>query len=113
MVTEPILFFGTKPTSRFLDTDHLEFITDRESGVTGTHSCPKPVGLSAKLIETFSDNSVLDLFGGSGSTLIACEQLNRTCFMMELDPKYCDVIRKRYARFIGKEDEWEKVSPRI
>ena len=45
---------------------------------------------------------VYDGFGGSGSTLIACEQLDRTCYMMELDPKYCDVIIKRWETFTGK-----------
>lgn len=45
---------------------------------------------------------VLDLFGGSGSTLIACEQLNRVCYMCELDPKYCDVIVKRWETLTGK-----------
>lgn len=45
---------------------------------------------------------VLDLFGGSGSTLIACEQLDRTCYMMELDEKYCDVIIKRWEKFTGE-----------
>lgn len=44
---------------------------------------------------------VLDCFAGSGSTMIACEQLNRKCYMMELDPKYCDVIIKRYEKFTG------------
>lgn len=46
--------------------------------------------------------TVLDLFGGSGSTLIACEQLDRTCYMMELDPKYCDVIIKRWENLTGE-----------
>ena len=45
---------------------------------------------------------ILDLFGGSGSTLLACEQLNRTCYIMELNPKYCDVIVKRWETFTGK-----------
>jgi len=45
---------------------------------------------------------VMDLFGGSGSTLIACEQLNRKCFMMELDPVYCQVIINRWEKFTGK-----------
>lgn len=45
---------------------------------------------------------MLDVFGGSGSTLIACEQLNRKCYMAELDPKYCDVIIKRFEQFAGK-----------
>lgn len=62
------------------------------------HATQKPVKLSATAIEntTSKDNIVLDVFGGSGSTLIACEQLGRRCFMMELDPKYCDVIIKRW-----------------
>ena len=51
---------------------------------------------------TNENNVVLDLFGGSGSTLIACEQLNRNCYMMELDPKYVDVIIKRWEEFTGK-----------
>ena len=45
---------------------------------------------------------VLDIFGGSGTTLIACEQLERQCRMMELDPKYCDVIIKRWETLTGK-----------
>jgi len=78
------------------------------------HSCEKPVDLIVDILDTYHKNStVLDLFGGSGSTLIACEQTNRTCFMMELDPKYCDVIRKRYAKFIRKEEEWQTVTPKL
>jgi DNA modification methylase len=46
---------------------------------------------------------VYDGFGGSGSTLIACEQLDRTCYMMELDPKYCDVIIDRWSALTGLE----------
>jgi DNA modification methylase len=48
------------------------------------------------------NNVVLDVFGGSGSTLIACEKTNRNAYMMELDPKYCDVIVKRWQNFTGK-----------
>jgi DNA modification methylase len=44
----------------------------------------------------------VDLFGGSGSTLIACEKTNRKCFMMELDPHYCGVILDRWQKFTGK-----------
>ena len=54
------------------------------------------------------DECVVDLFGGSGSTLIACEQLSRPCYMMELDPKYCDVIVKRWETLTGKKAELEK-----
>jgi len=49
--------------------------------------------------------SVLDLFGGSGSTLIACEKTNRRCFMMELSPAYCDVIVARWEAATGKKAE--------
>jgi DNA modification methylase len=79
----------------------------KDGSMTYAHPTQKPVELPAQAIQTLSKGSVLDLFGGSGSTLIACEQLDRTCYMMEIDPKYCDVIRKRYAKFIGKEDEWQ------
>jgi len=48
---------------------------------------------------------ILDLFGGSGSTLIASEQTKRICYTMELDPKYCDVIVQRYINMFNKEDE--------
>lgn len=68
------------------------------------HPTQKPIRTLSKIIKDFSQDNqmVLDTFGGSGSTLIACEQTNRTCYMMELDPKYCDVIRKRYDNFISK-----------
>lgn len=74
------------------------------------HPTMKPIALCATAIQNSSKKGegVLDLFGGSGSTLIACEQLGRRCYMMELDPKYCDVIRKRYWKFItGSEEGWE------
>jgi site-specific DNA-methyltransferase (adenine-specific) len=65
------------------------------------HPTSRPLDLVAKFVKNSSkqDDIILDLFGGSGSTLIACEQTNRTCYMMELDPKYCDVIRKRYDNY--------------
>lgn len=75
------------------------------------HATQKPVALSATAIQntTNENDKVLDLFGGSGSTLIACEQLGRKCYMMELDPKYCDVIRKRYWKFTtGSEEGWHE-----
>ena len=49
-----------------------------------------------------NDFVILDVFGGSGSTLIACEQLNRKCYMMELDPHYIDVIIQRWENFTGE-----------
>lgn len=65
-------------------------------------SYSKPVALCAKYIQLYSKQTVLDLFGGSGSTLIACEQLNRKCYMAELDPHYCDVIIQRWENLTGK-----------
>jgi DNA modification methylase len=62
------------------------------------------VDLIVDILDTYHKNStVLDLFGGSGSTLIACEKTARDCRMMELDPKYCDVIVKRWQDFTGQE----------
>ena len=70
----------------------------------GEHPTMKPVGLFAYLIQnsTKEGDSVLDTFGGSGTTLIACEQLNRKCYMMELDPHYCDVIINRWETLTGR-----------
>ena len=71
------------------------------------HPTQKPIKLCSWFIEKFSekDSNIIDLFGGSGSTLIACEQLNRKCYMMELDPKYIDVIIKRWEQFTGNKAE--------
>ena len=68
------------------------------------HPTMKPVELVARAIQNSSKtgNVVLDLFGGSGTTLIASEQTNRNCCMMELDPKYCDVIIKRWETLTGE-----------
>ena len=68
------------------------------------HPTQKPVAISERAIKnsTKANNIVLDYFGGSGSTLIACEKQNRHARLMELDPKYCDVIVKRWEDFTGK-----------
>jgi DNA modification methylase len=67
------------------------------------HATPKPLALCARGIKTSSREGeiVLDVFGGSGSTLIACEQLHRKCRMMELDPHYCTVIIARWEKLTG------------
>lgn len=77
----------------------LEF--GRESGL---HPTMKPVGLISNEIKISSNpgSVVIDLFGGSGSTLIACEQLGRKCYMMELDPHYVDAIIERWEKFTGQ-----------
>jgi DNA modification methylase len=68
------------------------------------HLTEKPVELAVRAIQYSSraGENVLDLFGGSGSTLIAAEQTERKAFLMELDPLYCDVIVQRFKKFTGK-----------
>ncbi|MBI1338061.1 MAG: chromosome partitioning protein ParB [Phycisphaera sp.] len=71
------------------------------------HLTEKPVELAVRAIQYSSlpGENVLDLFGGSGSTLIACEQTNRRAYLMELDPPYCDVIVQRWEKFTGRQAE--------
>lgn len=72
----------------------------------GEHPTMKPISLCAQGIKNSSKigDIVFEPFGGSGSTLIACEQTDRRCRCIELDPKYCDVIVKRYIEFIQSDD---------
>ncbi len=76
------------------------------------HPTQKPIELPERAIKNSSKSSdlVLDLFGGSGSTLIACEKIGRLARVMELDPKYCDVIVKRWEDFTGKKAELVELS---
>jgi DNA modification methylase len=66
----------------------------------------KPLELVGRALKNSSkkDQNILDLFGGSGSTLIACEQIQRNAYLMELDERYVDVIVKRYLRFVQSYD---------
>lgn len=79
------------------------------------HPTQKPVEICSWFINKFSKENeiIIDLFLGSGSTLIACEQTNRICYGMEIDPKYTDVIRRRYWKFVNDGDEtgWEENTP--
>lgn len=71
------------------------------------HLTEKPVELAVRAIQYSSrpGENVLDLFGGSGSTLIGCEQTDRHAFLMEIDPAYCDVIVQRWEEFTGRKAE--------
>lgn len=91
------LFFGPPNAT---DVWHVKKVSPQSM----RHLTEKPVELAARAIEYSSrpGEHVLDLFGGSGSTLIACEQLGRKAFLMELDPLYCDVIVKRWEEFTGR-----------
>ena len=77
----------------------------KDASASYVHPTQKPVALAERAINDFSDKRsiVLDLFGGSGSTLIACEKTSRHARLMELDPKYCDVIVNRWQDFTGKQ----------
>lgn len=116
--TQTTVFEDTKPDFKKMEKEELlklleEIYSDKISttvihedkpAVSDLHPTMKPIKLLARQIKNSSKQTetVLDLFGGSGSTLIACEQLDRTCYMMELDPKYCDVIIKRWENLTGQ-----------
>ena len=106
---EPVLF-GWKKTGKHQwytgrkETTIWEFDKPKKNG---DHPTMKPVPLLAYPImnSSMSNTLVLDPFGGSGSTLIACEQSDRSCYTIELDEKFCDVIVKRYIEQVGTADK--------
>lgn len=86
------------------NTDVLEFPRPQKSKL---HPTMKPIPLISKLIQnsTKEKMNILDVFGGSGTTLIACEQLNRNCYMIELSPEYCQTIINRWEEYTGQTAE--------
>jgi DNA modification methylase len=76
--------------------------TKASEKVNRVHPTQKPVALIEWCFDRYKPGDVVDLFGGSGSTLIACEKTGRKAYLMELDPKYCDVIVKRWEEATGK-----------
>ena len=91
---------------RWCDSEDTEtsVLYEERPARNAEHPTMKPIKLIGRLVRNSSqeDGIVLDTFGGSGSTLIACEQLGRACRMMELDPRYVDVIVSRWESFTGK-----------
>lgn len=85
-------------------TENRVWEEDKE-GVNKLHPTQKPVAIPERAIKNHDAPKVLDLFGGSGSTLIACEKTNRKAYLMELDPKYCDVIVARWEKYTGQKAE--------
>lgn len=83
---------------------HFSKTSGEERESAGGHATPKPIALCTRAIKSSSreNENVLDIFGGSGSTLIACEQNNRNCYVMELEPKWIDVIIQRWENFTGE-----------
>jgi DNA modification methylase len=98
---EPILYGWKSGEAHYFVEDRTQttVIEENKPSKNGEHPTMKPVSLIGRLVSNSSKAGwiVLDPFGGSGSTLMCCEQLQRTCYMMELDPKYCDVIVRRYV----------------
>ena len=98
----------------YLTKNRIEFVSDRpkavweiggDNPINYKHPTQKPVELSINAISHHNSKNVLDLFLGSGSTLIACEKTNRKCYGMEIDPHYCDVIVKRWEDYTGNKAE--------
>ena len=96
--TEPIFIFG-KIKEKYT-WDILEIQSNRGDGMRELHTCPKPIALISDIIkpQTINNSIILDVFLGSGTTMLASHQLKRKCYGMELDPKYCDVIIKRMIK---------------
>ncbi len=84
------------------------FEHNTESGGTFEHPTQKPVSLLVDVLNGLPKGSVLDVFGGSGSTMIACEKTKQNSFIMEIDPAFCDVILARWELFTGKTAELVK-----
>ena len=106
---EPVIYGWNKGRHYFSDdkTEADVWEIKCRAASTMVHPTQKPLELVSRAIRNSSKRGeiVLDLFGGSGSTLISAEREGRRCYMMELDPKYCDVIIKRWERFTGKKTE--------
>ena len=104
---EPILYGWPQGAKHYWcgDRDQADVWEYNKPQVNDLHPTMKPLKLVARAIKNSSqaNDIVADFFGGSGSTLIACEQLNRVCYMSELDPKFCDVILTRWENLTGKE----------
>lgn len=96
-------FDGT--TSQCIDVWVNDVTSGKEKESAGGHATPKPLAICARAIKSSSreNENVLDVFGGSGSTLIACEELNRNAYLMELEPKWVDVIIDRWEKFTGQQ----------
>jgi len=98
---EPIVYGWIKDHNFYGDRSNFDIRDIARTKKNDLHPTMKPIALCAKAINNSSKKNeiVLDLFSGSGSTMIACEQLNRICYMMEIDEKYCQVSIDRYVNF--------------
>ena len=104
---EPCLYGWKEGAAHFWGSDRTQttVLNFNKPQRNGEHPTMKPVELFQYQVENSSKKNdiVLDLFGGSGTTMIACENSGRVARLMELDEKYCDVIVKRWQEFTGKQ----------
>lgn len=98
---EYIAIIGEQDPQKGFNKEDYSKVWQGGKDIDNELSYSKPVDLCLKFIKLYSTERVLDLFGGSGSTLIACEESKRTCYMMELNPVFVDVIVKRYLKYVG------------
>lgn len=102
-----LIWSKNKHKRRMLRHDWFGFLSsqDQEDARNRVHPTQKPISLLVDIMSQWGNDSrvIADLYGGSGSTMMACEQLGKTCYMMELDPHYCDVIIARWEKLTGKE----------
>ena len=113
---EPICY-GWKKTHRFFGNgDFTKSVWEFDKpAISKLHPTMKPVALIENALKNSSqiNEIILDLFGGSGTTMIAAESLGRKARLMELDPHYCDVIRRRWAEFVhGEGCDWQALTPK-
>ena len=113
-ITEPVYIFSKEagrklhhPQWKQGEVSYNIVETKNASGneFSKIHAATFPIEFASEFISRFSNKSVFDCFGGTGTTLIAAEQLNRRCYMMELDPHYCDVIIARWEKLTGRKAE--------
>lgn len=99
-----LIAYGWRGRHEFLKSQDKSVLITPKIRKNVHHPTTKPVALMRRLIlnSTRRDDIVYDCFGGSGSTLIACEQTRRRCFMVEIEPKYCQVILDRWEKLTGK-----------
>jgi DNA modification methylase len=94
---EPLFIWG-KPKNKY-NFDFFEQVTEIIEELKGKHTCPKPVSLISDILKAVNERDLIcDIFLGSGTTMVAAHQLNRKCYGMELDPKYCQVIVDRMLK---------------
>ena len=113
-ITEPIFAFSKEDSSRSFKSANFGTIyygvitgnsLGRSNEYSDVHKATFPIYLPTEIVDKFTHpkDLVLDAFGGTGTTLLACEQLDRQCYMMEIDPRYCDIIIHRYEQLTKDE----------